>query len=102
MYIEFTIMILMKLNVQGLKRKSVTTSVLYNFVIEMFFTTEATHLGPTIMDIISRNFAISLQHPYACIFMDHTGIELLKMQDIKPCFWQRFNDNIFCSDRKWR
>ena len=27
--------------------------------------------------------------------MDHIETEFLKMQEIKPCFWKRFNDNIF-------
>ena len=33
--------------------------------------------------------------PYACIFMDHIEMEFLKTQDIKPCFWKRFIDDIF-------
>ena len=38
--------------------------------------------------------------PYGCIFMNHTEMEFLKMQDIKPWFWKRFIDNIFSYAQK--
>ena len=33
--------------------------------------------------------------PYACIFMDYIEAEFLKSQEIKPCLWKRFKDDIF-------
>ena len=42
--------------------------------------------------IINR---IKFAPPYACIFMDHTETEFLKMQDIKPWFWKIFIDVFF-------
>ena len=33
--------------------------------------------------------------PYVCIYMDKTETDFLKTQDLQPCIWLRYIDNIF-------
>ena len=52
--------------------------------------------------ILGKAIVTKFAPPYACIFMDHTEIEFLKTQDIKPWFWKRFVDEIFLYGQKMK